>query len=392
MAKITVGKDGQILLPKALRDQYRVEPGTELVLEPSERGLGLHFVRPDARRVYLEVTTGCNLDCAMCVRHVWRDPQGRMSAATFQAVLDGLRLFPEMQRAVIGGYGEPLTHPNIVEMVAQLHAQGLAVTLLTNGLLLRPALSQALIHAGVDTLVVSLDSMHIQAYANAGKSAGLDRLLENLNYIQDLIRDSGFKLPALGFEFVATRSNLDDLHKLPGLARQVGASFVIVNNLLPHTPELAGEVLYDRDEPLRLGGGWGIHRAGWIAWGAPRLPRMKWGGWQKCTFINDLSLTVGWDGGVSPCSALMHSYTYYLYGRRKEVTRYVLGNVNQRPLAEIWMDEAYVAFRASVYDFRFPSCVDCGMNCSFAAENTDCFGNDPSCADCLWAQGIFHCP
>jgi Fe-coproporphyrin III synthase len=258
--------------------------------------------------------------------------------------------------------------------------------------LLKRPLAEALLTAGVDTLVVSLDSMHVQAYQQARMENGLDQVLDNLQGVADFIRDCGWKLPALGIEYVATRSNLKELYQIPDIARQVGASFVIVNNLLPHTPELAKEILYDRGEPLQLGGGWGVKRAGWIAWGIPKVPRMKWGAARKCRFINELSLTIGWDGGVSPCSALMHLYPYYIYSRPKKVTRYVLGFVGEQSLADIWTSEEYITFRAKVQDFRFPSCVDCGMECTFAQENSDCLGNSPSCADCLWAQGIFHCP
>jgi MoaA/NifB/PqqE/SkfB family radical SAM enzyme len=87
----------------------------------------------------------------------------------------------------------------------------------------------------------------------------------------------------------------------------------------------------------------------------------------------------------------MHSYSYYIFGRRKDVKRYALGNVNEKSLLDIWTSEEYVIFRAKVNDFRFPSCVDCGIACSFAEENIDCWGNDPSCADCLWAQDILLC-
>ena len=392
MAKIIVGKDGQIHLPAAYRNQYPLEPGEVLYLEPSERGLALHFARPDVQRAYIEVTTHCNLSCTMCVRQAWRDPQGSMRAGTFQAIVEGLRAFPGLKRIIFGGYGEPLLHPNLVDMVAQAHSLGVGVTLLTNGLLLAPALAEALILAGVDTLVVSLDSQHVQAYRQAGKTGGQDLVLDNLQAIHRMIRDCGWKLPALGIEYVVTQSNLEELYQLPDLARQAGASFVIVTNLLPHTPEMAKEIVYDRDELLNLGGGWGMHRAGWIAWGQPRLPRMKWGAVRQCRFIHDPALVIGWDGGVSPCFALMHSYPYYIYGRRKDVTRYVLGFVGDCSLADIWTSEEYVTFRARVNSFHFPSCVDCGIDCTYAQENSDCWGNDPSCADCLWAQGIFHCP
>ncbi len=392
MTKIVLGNNGHIPFPSHLRDQYHLEPGMALVFEPTERGLTLHFIRPDVENVYLEVTSRCNLDCAMCVRQSWRDERGMMSAETFQAVLAGLRAFPNLKRVVFGGFGEPLMHPGIVDMVAQVQSLGVGVTMMTNGLRLERPLAQTLLHAGLDTLVVSLDSNHLQAYHQAGITAGADQVLDNLQGIHELIRKGGWTHPALGLEYVLTRDNLPELYRLPGLAKQVGASFAIVSNLLPHTPEMAQEIAYDRSEPLQLGGGWGVYRAGWMRWGTANLPRMKWGAARQCRFIKDNSLAIGWDGGVSPCLALMHSYTYYIYNRRKEVTRYVLGNVNQRSLEDIWTSEEYVLFRAKVHDFRFPSCVECGMDCTFAQENIDCFGNEPSCADCLWAQDIIRCP
>ncbi|MGQ9585736.1 MAG: SPASM domain-containing protein [Anaerolineae bacterium] len=111
------------------------------------------------------------------------------------------------------------------------------------------------------------------------------------------------------------------------MAQDLGASFVLITNLLPHTPELAEEVLYDHDKPLPMPTGWSVSVGGYLVWGTARLPRVKWGAHRYCRFVGTRSLVVGWDGGVSPCYALMHSYPYYIYGRRKEVTRYVLGKV-----------------------------------------------------------------
>jgi len=103
---------------------------------------------------------------------------------------------------------------------------------------------------------------------------------------------------------------------------------------------------------------------------------------------------VGWDGGVSPCYALSHFYPYYIFGRRKEVTRYTLGNVNESTLAELWTSDEYVRFRAQVRRFNFPSCVDCDLRdtCDITEANEGCWGWCPSCADCLWAQDIVRCP
>jgi MoaA/NifB/PqqE/SkfB family radical SAM enzyme len=169
---------------------------------------------------------------------------------------------------------------------------------------------------------------------------------------------------------------------------------VLVTNLLPHSEAMAEEILYDSDEELSLPLNWPMNfHFGLIrGWGRVELPRMKWGAWRQCRFVEDRAVVIGWDGGVSPCYALMHSYAYYVYGRRKNVSRYVLGNVRESSLADIWQAEEYVRFRARVRDFRFTTCVDCGAACDYAENNEDCMGNVPSCADCLWAQGIIRCP
>ena len=414
---MTIGKDGQVRLPSDDMARY-VPAGSAVFLQPVEDGLMLHTARPDARRVYVEATTQCNLNCAMCVRQVWRDAPGEMSWETFQAVIQGLDAFirpsgakskgagepaPKLtplyrvqyrplQRVTFGGFGEPLTHPRILDMVRQASALGVGVTMTTNGVQLDRAMARELLAARVDTIIVSLDSMHVQAYRQASLAGGADRVLGNISALSEIVREQHLMAPRIGLAFVVTRSNLHELERLPELAGSVGASFVLVSNLLPHTPQMAGETLYDRDEPLPALPGWPVRSGDWLLHGMARLPRMKWGAVRHCPFVDDRALVVGWDGGVSPCYALMHSYPYYIYGRLKNVTRYVLGTVQQQSLADIWMSEEYVRFRAKVRDFRFGSCVDCGMACSFAQDNEDCLTNTPSCADCLWAQDIIRCP
>ena len=400
MAKITVGKDGRLVVP-ALSAAGHMAAQEVVVLESLDDGLALHVARPDVQHAYIEVTTRCNLDCAMCVRNAWTDAPGQMDWETFQAAMRSLSELSNaaasshgggLQRITFGGYGEPLGHPRILDMVAQASALGVGVTVTTNGLLLSGAMSKALLAARVDTIIVSLDTMHTQAYRQTGLTGGADRVLSNLVALSELRREQHLMVPRIGLAFVVTRSNLDELAQLPKLAGTLGASFVLVSNLLPHTPDLAGEILYDRHEPLPALPLWPVRSGDYVLYGVARLPRVKWGAERRCRFVEERAVVIGWDGAVMPCYALMHSYPCYIYGRRKNVTRYVLGNVREQPLADVWMSEEYVRFRAKVRDFRFASCVDCGIACSFAENNDDCRGNTPSCADCLFAQDIIRCP
>ena len=126
-------------------------------LDRQDGSLVLHPLVRDAQRVYLEPTTRCNLRCRTCIRSVWEDDEGHMAASTFDAFLAGLEELPELSRVVFAGFGEPLTHPRLLEMVAAVTQHGLAVSIATNGLLLDARLAAELVRLGVDRLVVSVD-------------------------------------------------------------------------------------------------------------------------------------------------------------------------------------------------------------------------------------------
>jgi MoaA/NifB/PqqE/SkfB family radical SAM enzyme len=113
----------------------------------------------------------------------------------------------------------------------------------------------------------------------------------------------------------------------------------------------------------------------------------------KCPFVDQRSTTIGWEGSVSPCLALLHSHESYLFDLKRTVSRYRLGNINQTALAEIWNSDEYRAFRSKVEQFDFSPCSYCA-SCDLAEANQeDCFGNTfPTCGGCLWAQGVIQCP
>lgn len=104
-------------------------------------------------------------------------------------------------------------------------------------------------------------------------------------------------------------------------------------------------------------------------------------------------MAVSWDGEVSPCVALMHSYKCYVLGREKNIRRYTLGNIAQQKVDKIWNSKEFQQFRKKVIEFDFSPCTSCG-GCDFSESNEeDCFGNTfPVCGDCLWAQGVILCP
>ncbi len=119
-------------------------------MQETEAGIILHPLRPDVRKVYLEITTRCNLACRTCVRNVWGEPLADMTDATFERVLAGMRDLPDLREAFFGGYGEPFAHPRVLDYLAAVKGLGVRITVSTNGTLLDEERARALVEIGVD--------------------------------------------------------------------------------------------------------------------------------------------------------------------------------------------------------------------------------------------------
>ena len=177
---------------------------------------------------------------------------------------------------------------------------------------------------------------------------------------------------AIGLAFVATRRNIGSLPGLLALAHDRQLDFVSVSNVAPHTPEMAAEMLWG-------GAAWAASfpDASW----RPRLELARmtldeqsrpalaalldhgptWpppgaaGGPQRnhCRFAHEGMLAVAWDGRVAPCLSLLHTHPEYVNGHWKTVHSHAVGQVDERPLLDIWRDVTYRDFRQRLRVFDF---------------------------------------
>ena len=395
MSKAVLGKDNNLILPERFLRRNHLLEDQEWWINQRDGSVILLPRVPDLRKLYIEPTTLCNLKCHTCIRNIWENQGGHMGMEIFHALMEQIGEFPQLDRVVFIGFGEPFMHPHILEMIGLVHQRNLDVTIITNGLLLDNSILREIVQLGVDRLVVSLDGVTPETYAGV-RGASLAKVLDNIRSLNEIKSELGSLFPALGIEFVALESNITELDRMSELASRLNATSVLVSNVLAYTEEMRDEILYGYEPRLPFKArSWPVRADAWVMWGTLNLPRMQWGAEQRCRFVNDRAAVIGWDGNVAPCMALSHNYSYFtIDGQRKQVTRYELGNITQVPLLEIWTSEEYCRFRGEVRDFAFPSCPNCDLrnNCDLREKNMACWGWNPSCADCLWAQDIVRCP
>jgi MoaA/NifB/PqqE/SkfB family radical SAM enzyme len=408
----TVNEDGSLVLPPELAAKMGLTPGVQLRVDEGDNSLRLHRPVTHLAKLYVEPTDACNLDCVTCFRNAWDEPMGRMSDATFDAILSGLTQLDTLPTVYFGGIGEPLFHRRTTEWIAQVKNLGARVEMITNGTLLTEKRCRELIEADIDLVWVSIDGSTPESYADVRLGAELPNVIANVKRLRSMRKAFYTPKPQIGVAFVAMKRNIDDLPNVLKLARQLGALYVSVSNVLPIDEAMQDEVLYSKT----------LRSVTYIPSGrVPRLnlPKMdfddttrdalfaafnsgynvsyagnNWGGSNDvCDYIEKGSMTIAWNGNVSPCWPLMHTHDSYLHGKVRRSYRHIVGNVRERSLEDLWLDPEYIAYRQRVQSFAFPPCTFCGGCDLSVANEEDCISNEfPVCGGCMWAQGVVQCP
>ncbi len=134
----------------------------------------------------------CNFKCKYCSFSVDESKRGFISDKIvmdldlYKKSIDDIALFPNKVHVLrFVGMGEPLLHKNIAEMVKYAVSKNVAkrVEILTNASLLTPEMSDSLISAGLENLVVSIQGTTKEKYYQVSKvNIDFENFVENLRY------------------------------------------------------------------------------------------------------------------------------------------------------------------------------------------------------------------
>lgn len=139
----------------------------------------------------LETTSTCNLMCSFCDLHARKSefgdrmkPRMLMRYDLFEEIVRQLQALPfRFKEISMHGVGEPLMNKRIHDMVRAVKGAEVAdrVTLSTNGILMSPDKLEKLVEAGIDEIVVSLDTVDPDRYIEL-KGRKMGPLLENIDH------------------------------------------------------------------------------------------------------------------------------------------------------------------------------------------------------------------
>lgn len=346
------------------------------------------------RKLVLEVSTRCNLQCVHCFRNSAEDfKPSDVDFEDYKKIVDNA-LRSGVKRLVLTGWGEPTVNPYVLDMIGYAKSKGLAVVLNTNGARLAE-IAEDLVRMDVDELYVSIDAVDVELYEEIRRLGGLSAVSRGLELLFELKRRADSRRPIVKAIFTITKLNLSDLPKLLDYAVETNIIEVYLSLYIHHPSGPEGvdcledeKCVSDLKDHLRN-----------IAVKAMDLPVRVWAPnmssytSRECPFAMDKALFVRADGKVAPCIYMAYSWLTSIRGVKRRIKEYIIGDALRESLLDVWRRNARMYFKLC---FNYmPSCMDCELVnwCSYTlSSEADCWGNRPNCAHCPYHYKLSYCP
>lgn len=279
----------------------------------------------------------CNFTCKYCHHSIPKKERKFvtewpvMEYGLYEKCIDDLAQFPEKVKTLrFVGMGEPLLHKDITKMIKRAKEARIANTieLLTNGSLLTHRMSDELIAAGLDRLVISLQGTNAGKYRDiSGIELDFQEFVENIRYFYEHKTDTQMYLKIVDIALDGEEDRKRYLDLFGDICDTIG-----IENTVPIFSDVAfNDELYEAHN-LKTQFGLPVKRI-------HVCPQAFY------------SMQINPDGKVVGCHAIY-------YPR-------ILDDCNNKSLVEIWNGKGYTEFRQQMLGGRgnvCQACEECGIN------------------------------
>ena len=148
-----------------------------------ERRIGHPMQTLEAFPSYFEIETvnACNARCPMCTIDDWDRRDGLMADSLFEKIADEIAEHDTVKRVQLFRDGEPLLDKKLASRTKMLKDRGVKkVGISTNAALLTREKSDALIEAGMDEVILSIDSLDAKTYEAIRPPLKFDTVFQNV--------------------------------------------------------------------------------------------------------------------------------------------------------------------------------------------------------------------
>ncbi len=195
----------------------------------------------------VEVTSRCLLHCRFCPNKGLGDNwlHGDLPWDVYSECL-GPHL-GRFETIYLQGWGEPLLHPRLWDMISLAKAAGAKVGFTTCGGLLDEVAIERTLDLNVDLLSVSFAGASASVHESLRLGSHFDRLAANVERLVRRRHEQGNSLPFLELHFLMQSANMAELPAFVRLAAQLGADEVVATNVTyAPTSDVAAAAVFGR--------------------------------------------------------------------------------------------------------------------------------------------------
>lgn len=287
-------------------------------------------------KIGIEPTTSCNLRCPECpsgLRSFTR-PTGMLTLEHFKSMTD--ELHRDLIYMLLYFQGEPYLNTAFLDMAAYAASKRIYVATSTNGHYLNDENSRKTVESGLQELIVSIDGATQATYEAYRIGGNLQKVKDGVRNLVAWREKLGSRTPYIILQFLVVGPNEHEIADIQAMGKELGVDKVTLKTAQIYEFEKGSPLIPQNEAYSRYRkGADGQYTL------KNKLLNQCWKLW--------MGAEITWDGRVLPCCF-------------DKDAQYLMGKLGDRPFRDIWHDEAYQNFRASVVRSRKE--IDICTNCS----------------------------
>lgn len=198
-----------------------------------------------------ELTNFCNLKCPVCPTgaSTLSRPAQSLDVALFARLMEDVG--PYLLTLSLWGWGEPLLHPRLAEILRIAGRYPVVTLLSTNGQnLMNRKVIDALVQHPPTQLIVAIDGLTDETNSQYRVGAKLSRALTGVRRLAQIKQEQHLDLPVLHMRYIVMKHNQHELPHLQDFARENGFELLTIRTLVlvGSTEQKHQELIPDREE------------------------------------------------------------------------------------------------------------------------------------------------
>jgi len=317
--------------------------------------------------INLELSSQCNLNCANCFRRTYSGA-GKDELIDIKILKTIVKDLNSLSSIDLTGWGEPLLHPDFSQILNLLRSNfSGTLSFTTNGVLLNPALIQAILKTKVDIICFSIDAGEELTYQKL-RGGYWAQVKSAISLLVEEKKKQKSSSPRLYASFLLRKDNFFELLSFCEKIWGLGMQGVILQ-------QLTGIFNQEQLNQITYSGYYGADFKDETLWDLINQLKKEFA--QKLDIIGPERIYSEIQGGcgafplghffikangeVSPCCALGYPALLLDRKRKPKTPRLlILGDLKKQGLNQIWQGESAVNFRKEMLKKGYAqACQDC---------------------------------